>query len=81
MRGGLCISPDWPGWGLLLMAGDALSAGLQAGALGPGLNGSPAREKEGWLASQTHGQTPKEGGGGGLTQAGHLPASDMCGGV
>lgn len=26
VRGGLCISPDWPGWGLLLMVVSALNA-------------------------------------------------------
>lgn len=71
MRGGLCISPDRPGWGLLLMAVNALSAEAAGwGFWGLVLNGSPAREKEGWLVSQTHSQAP----------AGNLPPSDMCSG-
>lgn len=44
--GGLCISRDWPGWGLLLMAVNALSAEAAGRCFGGLLlNGSSAREK------------------------------------
>lgn len=63
------------------MAVNALSAEAAGrGFRGLVLNGSPAREKEEWLASQTHSQAPAEGGGGGLAGAGNLPPSDVCGG-
>lgn len=55
------------------MAVSALSAEAAGQAFGPALNGTPAREKEGWLVSQTHSQAQMEGVGGLWPQPGSLP--------
>lgn len=45
------------------------------------LIGSPARGKEGWPVSQTHGQVQMDGGGGGLAPAGKCPSLRHAGRV
>lgn len=64
-RDGLCIRPDWPSGGFLLMAANILNAEAAGQCFwGLELNGSPAREKEGWSVGQTHSQALMDGGSG-----------------
>lgn len=80
-RGGLCICPDWPSRGLLLMAVNTLDAEAIGQCFwGLALNGLPAREKEGWSVCQAHSQALMDGGSGATPPSLETPLRLMCAG-
>ena len=77
----LCIHPDWPSGGFLLMAANILNAEAAGQCFGGlALNGSPAREKERWSVSQTHSQALMDGGSGATPPSLEIPLRLMCAG-
>ena len=80
-RGGLCIRPDCPSGGLLLMAVNTLTAEVTGQCFwGLALNGLPAREKEGWSVGQAHSQDLMDGGSGATPPSLETPLRLMCAG-
>ena len=80
-RGGLCIRPDCPSGGLLLMAVNTLNAEVTGQCFwGLALNGLPAREKEGWSVGQAHSQDLMDGGSGATPPSLGTPLRLMCAG-